>query len=217
MKKIISVATSLSVLAFLGFSVFEPELTKSLDVSISQEVTAEISLTCDSSVTGLTPIPGISGGTSNGSFSCTSTTNNDAGYNLKLKKTDLLCHSTAGCGTNKQFDDYPGPTTDPIDFIWQNASEDEEYWGFNLTAGEDVTQRFRDNGTQCNAGTNVTPDRCWVRVPTTPTEETVSNRTSPTSPSGNISSFGIRIQAGSNNFLTSGTYTTTLVLTGSMN
>jgi hypothetical protein len=205
------------VLFSLGiFLIFEPEIIESSDVSVSQEVTADIALSCDSSVSGLSAISGINGGTSNGSFSCTSTTNNSAGYNLKLKKTGLLCHS-GGCGENKQFDDYPGTTSDPIDFLWQDTPSGQEYWGFNMTAGDDVTQRFKDNGSQCNTGTNVTPERCWVRVPTNPTEETVANRNSPTSESGSLSSFGIRIQAGSNNFLFSGTYTTTLVLTAAMN
>jgi len=180
---------------------------------------SEISLTCSSSVTGLSPINGITGGTSNGSFSCNAVTNNSSGYNMTLKKNALLCHSTLGCGTDKQFDDY-STTSDPLDYNWANTPAGAEYWGFNVSSSSyptAVTQRFKDNGTACNTGSNVTDGRCWTRIPTTPTTETVVNRSSATNPSGDNTYFGIRIQAGSSNALNSGTYTTTIVVTVSTN
>lgn len=216
MKKIISLVAIISFLVFATYLFFEPELIKGADVSVSQTVTGEVTLTCDTAVSGLTGIPGVSGGTSNGTFSCTVTTNNNAGYNLKLKKTDDLCHS-AGCAVNQQFDDYTGTTTDPIDFEWTNVGSGAEQWGFNMTSGTDITQRFKDNGTACNTGTNVTSGKCWVRIPTDPTEETVANRASPTDAGGSASGFGIRIQAGGSNILRSGIYSTTLVATAAMN
>lgn len=207
----------------LGYLAFEPELIKgataTASVSLTQTVVGEITLSCDNSVSGLTTINGMTGGTSNGYFNCTSTTNNVTGYNLTLKKTGLLCHTT-GCGTNKQFDDYPGTTTDPIDFNFQAPGTDQEWWGFNIastTDTTDVTQRFKDNGTACNAGTNVTDGKCWVRVPTDPTVETIANRSTQTSPQGTRVTVGIRIQAGGSNSLQSGNYTTTLVLTATTN
>ena len=180
---------------------------------------SEISLTCSSTVSGLTAINGITGGTSNGEFSCNVVTNNSTGYNMTLKKIELLCHSTLGCGTNKQFDDY-STTSDPIDYNWANTPEGQEYWGFNVSSSSyptAVTQRFKDNGTQCNTGSNVSDGKCWTRIPTNPTTETVVNRTTATSPSGDNTYFGIRIQAGSSNALNSGTYTTTIVVTATTN
>ncbi|MBC7074453.1 hypothetical protein H5T58_03695, partial [Candidatus Parcubacteria bacterium] len=126
----------------------------------------------------------------------------------------------SGCGTNQQFDDYPGTTTDPIDFNWQNAGADQEYWGFNVASSTDptdITQRFKDDGSQCNSGNNVSNEKCWVRIPTDPNIEMIGNRNTWTSQSGTTITIGIRIQAGSNNFLKSGNYTTTLVATAAMN
>ena len=229
-KNIFRLIKNISFLAFIYLFIFsfvyfilEPKTLKSATdtkyVTLNQEVTAEISLTCSSTVSGLTAINGITGGTSNGEFSCNVVTNNSTGYNMTLKKIELLCHSTLGCGTNKQFDDY-STTSDPIDYNWANTPEGQEYWGFNVSSSSyptAVTQRFKDNGTQCNTGSNVSDGKCWTRIPTNPTTETVVNRTTATSPSGDNTYFGIRIQAGSSNALNSGTYTTTIVVTTSTN
>jgi len=220
MKKIISSVTIIGLLVVISYVIFEPEVIKGANIGVTQVVTGQVTLTCDASVSGLTSIPGVSGGTSNGTFSCTSTTNNDDGYNLKLKKTALLCH-TEGCAANQQFDDYTGTTTDPIDFNWTDVGSGVEEWGFNMTSGDDVTDRFRNAAgpaSPCNTGGGiVTAGQCWVMIPTTPDEETVANKTSPTDAAGSASGFGVRIQAGDSNFLRSGDYTTTLVATAAMN
>ena len=212
----------LFIFSFVYF-ILEPKTLKSATdtkyVTLNQEVTAEISLTCSSSVSGLTAINGMTGGTSNGSFSCNAVTSNSSGYNMTLKKTASLCHSTLGCGTDKQFDDY-STTSDPIDYNWANTPAGAEYWGFNVSSSSyptAVTQRFKDNGTACNTGSNVSDGRCWTRIPTSPSTETVVNRSSATDSSGDNTYFGIRIQAGSSNALNSGTYTTTIVVTVSTN
>jgi len=224
MKKTISLVIIIGLVASLSYLIFEPEIAKgtaaNADIGVLQTVTAEITLACDGSVNDLDPIPGMSGGTSDGSFSCTTTTNNDTGYSLRLRKAGLLCHG-AGCVENQQFDDYPGPTDNPIHYNWQDAGAGAEYWGFNMTSGVDVTQRFRNASgpaAPCNTeGGVVTPGQCWVRIPTDSPGETVASRGIPTPVGGIASGFGVRIQAGSNNLLRSGNYTTTLVVTAAMN
>lgn len=211
-------------LFYFGFLILEPQLLKgatdSKNVNVYQQVVEEISLTCSSSVSGSPAINGITGGTANGTFSCNVITSNAGGYNMTLKKSGNLCHSEQGCGTDTQFDDYPGSTNDPIDFNWQSPSAGGEHWGFNVSSSsypDSVTQRFKDNGSQCYAGSNVTDGKCWVRIPTSPTAETVVNRGSATGPSGDNTFFGLRFEAGSSNALVSGTYTTTLTVTVSTN
>lgn len=227
MKEVIEVISLVAVMSLVtlgGYIIFEGEMVKgeaTANVTVAQEVTGEITLSCATSVTGLTPIPGMTGGTSNGAFSCTSTTNDNEGYTLKLRKTGDLCHPL-GCAVNQRFDDYPGTTTNPIDFNWTNAGPGAEYWGFNMTSGVDVIQRFRNASgpaAPCNtAGGIVSDGHCWVRIPTPVADaETVANRTSPTPPEGISSGFGIRIQAGPNNHLRSGTYNATLTVTATMN
>ncbi|MGB9598484.1 MAG: hypothetical protein ACPLZH_01395 [Minisyncoccales bacterium] len=212
-------------LLFFSFTFFllEPNVLKSAtstqNVTLNQTVVEEISLSCDSSVTGLTSINGITGGTSNGTFSCNAITSNSTGYNMTLKKNALLCHSTLGCGTDKQFDDY-STTTDPLDYNFAEPGAGQEWWAFNVSSSSyptAVTQRFKDNGTACNTGTNVTDGKCWTRIPTTPTTETVVNRSSATDSNGDTTYFGIRIQAGSSNALNSGTYTSTITVTVATN
>ena len=212
-RLIISTATA-GLLAIFGFSLIEPTLTRGADVGVSQTVSAEINLACDANVAGLSAIAGISGGTSNGTFNCTTTTNNSAGYNLTFKKNGLLL--TAGGGADKQFDDYTGATGDPIDYNFAAPGAGVEYWGFNMTAGTDVATRFKDNGAACNVAGAVNAGQCWVRVPTTPTVETVATGATATGGSGVQSSFGVRMQAGASNALQSGTYTSTLVVTATM-
>ena len=230
LKKISYLGKNILLVSFLYLFIFsfvylvlEPRTLKSATdtkyVTLNQEVVEEIGLTCSTNVSGLTAINGITGGTSNGSFDCNVITSNSGGYNMKLKKSASLCHSTLGCGTDKQFDDY-ATTTDPLDFNWANTPSGAEYWGFNVSSSTyptAVTQRFKDNGSQCNTGTNVTDGKCWTRIPTGPTEETVVNRTTATTPEGDTTYFGVRIQAGSNNALNSGTYTTTIVVTATTN
>lgn len=203
------------------YLLFEPEILKSAQLTVTQLVVNEISLFCDQSVSGLSSISGMSGGTSDGYFSCLVFTNNDSGYTLTFNKTEPLCHLTAGCGENQQFNDYPGPTTDPIHFNWVNAKSGEEYWGFEMRSGEDVTSRFRSSSgpsAPCNVSNGVvTPGTCWVRIPTAPSAETVAYRASPTGSGGSSLSFGIRIQAGPNNSLRSGTYTSSVNITAMMN
>lgn len=208
------IALTAGVLVLFGYALVEPALTHGANVSVSQTVSAEINLACDASVAGLSAIPGISGGVSNGSFNCTTTTNNSAGYSLTFLKNALLL--TGAGGADKQFDDYTGPTANPLDFDFTSPGAGAEEWAFNITAGTDVTTRFKDDGVGCNTGSNVTSGKCWVRVPTTPTTETVASRASATGGSGVQTSFGVRMEAGANNALVSGAYTTTLVVTGAM-
>lgn len=206
---------------YLLYLFFEPEISKSAELTVTQMVINEISLFCDSEIAGLSSISGMTGGTSNGNFSCIVVTNNDEGYTLFFNKLTPLCHSTQGCGQDQQFNDYPGTTNNPIDFNWQNAGNGEEYWGFEMRAGEDVTQRFRNNtgpSAPCNAQNGiVSPDHCWVRIPTSPNYEIVGYRNFPTDVNGSSLTFGIRIQAGPNNSLRSGTYTSTISITAAMN
>lgn len=218
MKQVISLVAIISLMTMGSYLIFEPEFTKGQtaeNIIVTQEVTGEVSVVCDDSVSGLTPILGISGGTSNGTFNCTSTTNHATGYTLRLRRITQLCRTPA-CLVNERFDDYPGTTSDPIDFAWADAGAGAEYWGFNMTAGADVTRRFRDNNgaAPCNTdGGTVTAGRCWVRIPDAAPGENVARSTGPTPTAGTLSSFGIRIQAGPNNHLHTGIYNATLTAT----
>jgi hypothetical protein len=215
-KKALSLTLIINLIIFLSYVFFEPQLTKAVadETGISLSVTGEININCSTTAALSPAIAGQSGGIATTTFGCNVETNDDSGYNLKLKKDQLI--QTAGGGADKQFDDYT-TSTNPIDFTWGAVSAGAEEFGFCVNSGADTTQRYQDSGAACNTGSNVTAWRCWDYITTNPTEREVANRASATSGGGSYTEFGLRAEAGGSNNLQEGTYNCTTTATALVN
>jgi len=193
---------------------FESELVKAADdtTDVSLTVTTEITVDCDAACSMTTggPINAISGGSLTGTFTCTVTTPDSSGWNLTVKKSQILQRS--GGGANKEFTDYT--ENSPLDYAWTAPGAGNETFGFNLRAAtEDAVAKYTDNGSDtCGTGT-VSNDHCWTKFPTTPTTEKVSSSNAATDPAGDAVNFGLKAEAGGSNFLEPGAYTTTITAT----
>ncbi len=164
-----------------------------------------ISITSPSDVT-LTPsIGGVTGGTGNGSASWTIITDNPAGYSLTIKASS----SPALVSGAYSFADYTPAGANP-DFTWSVASTDSEF-GFT-PEGNDIVQKFLDNGILCGTGSSNAVDACWYYL-SSATTETISQSTSPNHPSGTATTVKFRATSGSSHIQVEGTYTATTTVT----
>jgi hypothetical protein len=163
-----------------------------------------LSATPASDVTMTPSIAGLSGGTANGTTSLTVTTDNFAGYEISLKAST----SPALKSSSDSFDDYV-PAGSPPDYNFTFGSS-ASVFGYNVF-GNDIYQMFKNNGSVCNAGTNITNQKCWKGFATTSymaVQGTTNNQ-----PSGTQTSILLKAGSGSSAYLTEGTYQGEIILT----
>lgn len=214
------------------YIVFEPKETSAADANnifnVTQNVTSEISLSCDSSIVltpsfpskpgGLTP----TSGPAKDDFDCKVITNNSAGYNLKVKNKDLGGSNIAlvhNADSNYKFTNYtPTPT-----YNWTEPSAGQALFAFTMgatsgsDAATDINQDFKNNGSACNTGSNVNDSsdmdnaKCWRGLDDT-NEINVVASDDDTTIDGEI--FRFRFQARADAIqLKAGDYTTELTVT----
>ncbi len=162
-----------------------------------------ISLAGASSVTMSPSIPGVSGGTANGSTTVTVLTDNSAGYQLTIESIDS---PSLKSGLNT-IDDY-APTGNP-DFTFATLAADAHF-GYS-PSGLDIVSRFKDNTSACGIGSGDTLLACWDGLSTTP--ETIALRTSANHPNGSTTTIYFRVGVGSSVVQPEGTYVATTTLT----
>ena len=216
MKKILAIAVIFVLASPLLFMFFEPQLTEAATttnqaVTVNQSVTGEITLSCGTPVNMSPAIAGMTGGTGSGTSTCTVTTNDTSGFNLKLKAGT----SPALKASSYSFADYTPATSSLPDFTWAIASSASEF-GYTINADvNDIDTSFKDDGSACNTGTNVTDNTCWLNASTT--DEQVGYRTSQTTSSGSSVSIKFQAQSGTTHFQEEGTYSATITVTASIN
>jgi hypothetical protein len=164
-----------------------------------------IAMSVSSSSVGLSPsIPGLSGGTANGSTSVSVTTDSLAGYQLTI-------HSSSNPSMQKGADsiaDYTPAGGNP-DFTFTTAAADSHV-GYT-PEGSDVVQRFLDNGAICNTDSGNTASSCWDGLSTTP--EVIAQGSGSNHPSGTQTSVRFRVGVGGSVAQAPGEYTATTTLT----
>ncbi|MES3031032.1 MAG: hypothetical protein V4697_01310 [Patescibacteria group bacterium] len=149
-------------------------------------------------------IGGLTGGTSVGSTDIAVTTDNPAGYTMTIKASS----SPAMQSLTSSIADYTPAGADP-DYNFSVASTDSEL-AFT-PEGEDIVQRFRDNGSFCNTGSSDTLDKCWAPLSTSP--QTIVTRNSPNHPGGTFTVINFRVGVGSARVQEPGTYIATTTVT----
>lgn len=154
----------------------------------------------------LTPsIPGVTGGTANGSVIWTVITDGPAGYTMSLKaSTDSALACSSGCNiATDRFSDYTPVTGGVPDYTWSISNSTAEF-GFS-PEGTDVAAKFKDDGVSaCNTGSNETADKCWYNLATTDT--IIASTAAGNHPAGTATAVKFKAQSGSANVQPAGSY-----------
>ncbi len=170
-----------------------------------QMTTNFIAMTSPSSVLMSPSIPGIGGGTANGSTTVTVTTDSAAGYTITIAASQSPAMTKGG----DSIADYVPASSDP-DFTFTTTATDAHV-GYS-PSGVDTSSRFKDNGVDtCNTDSNETNLACWDGLDTV--AETIVRRTSANTPNGSTTTVNFRVGIGGSVVQTAGTYTATTTLT----
>jgi len=152
----------------------------------------------------MTPsIPGVSGGTANGSTTVTVTTDSPSGYQLTVEATGTPAMQKG----SDTIADYV-PAGDP-DFSFITGVADSHF-GYT-PEGVDVVQRFLDDGGSCNTGSLETALACWDGLSTT--VEAIALAGGANHPSGATTTIRFRVGIGGSVLQAPGTYVATTTLT----
>lgn len=162
-----------------------------------------LALSSATDVTMAPSIPGVTGGTANGSTTVTAITDSTSGYQLTIQSSDTPSMQS---GVNTIADYTPGG--DP-DYTFTTGAADSHF-GYS-PFGDDITQAFRDNGNACNAGSNNTAEACWDGLSTTPA--IIAESVSANNPLGTDTTVYFRVGVGSSVLQAPGIYTATTTLT----
>jgi hypothetical protein len=163
-----------------------------------------IAITGASNVTLSPTIPGVSGGTSNGSTTVTVTTDSPAGYALTIEAENAPAMRKGA----DSISDYTPGGADP-DYTFTTGAADSHF-GYT-PQGSDVVQRFLDNGSSCNTGSGNTALSCWDGLSTTP--KTIASNTNSNHPAGMPTTVYFRVGVGGSVIQAPGVYIATTTLT----
>ena len=177
----------------------------SLRAGYQQMQEVSISMTAAASVIMTPSIGGITGGTANGSTSVTVLTDSSSGYQLSI----VAESAPAMRKDSDTIDDYV-PVANPNPDITFLTVPTQAHFGFS-PEGEDIIDRFRDNGSLCNvvAGDN-TPLVCWDGLSVS---EKVIAQGSANQPSGATTTIHFRVVVGGSIVIPEGDYIATTTLT----
>ena len=186
---------------------FPSSASFNLKAGYQQMTTRFISMTAPDDVVMTPSIPGITGGTSNGSTTVTVTTDSSAGYSLSINAGE----SPAMVKGSDSIADYvPGGADPDYDFT---IATDEAQFGYS-PSGFDFVQRFINDSSptpSCNAGATEDVLKCWDGLDTV--GEAIAQSTSANNPNGATTTVYFRVGVGSAVNQTAGTYTATTTLT----
>lgn len=152
----------------------------------------------------LSSMAGLSGGFSEGTMSWVVTTDNAAGYSMSIASSTTPALKSA----LDSLDDYTPLGADP-DYNFTNLPTNSTF-GFS-PEGTEVADRFKDNGSACNAGTSETTNKCWDGLSTTP--KVIAGRATSNHPSGSTITARFRAESGVDHIQTSGQYNVTIIAT----
>lgn len=171
-----------------------------------QQMDAEevyITITSDNDIA-LSAINGLTGGTSDGEGEWNVETNNNAGYTLYIRAGT----SPALKGLIASFADYTPSGADP-DYTFAVAASSAEF-GFS-PEGDDIVDRFRDNGAVCNSGLLDTSDSCWDGLTTS--DVPIAQSGTANEPDGATTTVKFRAQSGSSNIQENDAYSASITVT----
>jgi len=214
-------AMLVSSLALASFFMLEPNVGRAADdtdvFEVNQVITAEISFLTDSTIVTMAPqLTSLSGGRSSGTTTVRVNTNNSTGYFMTIQFSSTTAMTRDGGGG--RIENYNPATINIPDLNF--ASEVYGQFAYTVIASTsaDLDVTFRDDGGDCGAGSNNTPNTCWLN-PTSTVAETIINRTTATGGTGATTSIAFRVDIPMNPVpaIQTGTYTATATLTATTN
>jgi hypothetical protein len=219
-KSAFGAALLVVALGMSTFFAFEPSVSRSATTSftVTQQVTGDISVTVNNSaVTMVGTVSGLTGGYATGTTQAVVLTNNATGYYLTLAFSSTTAMKLNGASST--INNYSQAGADP-DFAWQdNASGGAGEFGYNVSASSsaDLDQSFKNDTSNCNAGSNMTADRCWA-TPSNVAEQ-IAFTSAPTPAGGSTTTikFKVAVPNAPSPSLPSGFYVATGTLTALTN
>ena len=220
-----TIATLLfSVVVYGSYLLLEPSAIKAQsvgkDITISQQITSEISLVTSPQNVTMGAIAGISGGASFGQTQLAVYTNNALGFTVTL--TASSAPAMLGATGGGSISNYTPVSASIPDFAFaSNTTGQASEFGYSVSASStsDLAQKFLDNGSACNVGSSDTggSSSCWYNASTTATS--TLNRTTSTLGSGATSTIFFRVNVPSNPAptLPQATYIATTTITATLN
>lgn len=153
----------------------------------------------------MTPdLPGLTGGTSNGSTTFTVTTDSPTGYQVTLQAANDPAMQKAD---GVSIANYNSGGVADFAFTIPAASA---VFGFS-PEGVDVADMFLDDTAACGVGTSETSGACWAGASTTPV--VIAESTSPNQPTGATTTILFQVGIANGGGVESGVYTATTTLT----
>ena len=180
-KQALLLATGMVLLCFTTFALLEPTLSLgqvNSSFTITQQITDEISFTVPATnITMVSPIQGISGGNATGTTQTVVRTNAINGYNMTIAFSTSTSAMRGLVSSSTSIRDYGTSTAAEPTFLFNASTSAQFAYTVSATTSTDLDPSFLNNGTNCNAGSTKTADRCW-KGPATTTFMVVNRTTS---------------------------------------
>lgn len=177
--------------------------TYSLRAGYQQMQEVYLSLSVSADVVLSPELPGITGGTSNGSTTFTVLTDSPSGYQLTIAAENTPAMQS---GANSIADYDAGPEPD-FSFI---VGSGDAFFGYT-PEGVDIVQDFLDDGGTCGLGGDDEPLACWEGPSTT--DRVIAVGAGSNHPSGATTTIHFRVGLGSGAGVVPGVYTATTTVT----
>jgi hypothetical protein len=178
-----------------------------VNAGYQQMQTVAISVVPPTNVTMSPALGGVTGGTSNGSTNFIVTTDDPAGYTSTIVASSSPALVNTASST-VSFADY-APVGSAPDFSF-SITPNESAFAFSVF-GADADQRFKNNGSSCNTGSNNTVQTCWDGLATS--AKTLAGSTVNNQPSGTETTLYFRAGVGSSRNQLAGNYVATTTIT----
>lgn len=177
----------------------------SLQAGYQQMQEVYISLSSIADIVMDTDLPGLTGGTSNGSTTFTVITDSPAGYQVTIEAENDPAMQRADAAS---IDNYNDGASADFAFTIPTASA---VFGFS-PEGVDVSAAFLDSGSgPCGVGSTDTVDACWAGVSTTAT--TIAEASDANHPDGATTTIEFQVGIANGANIESGLYVATTTVT----
>jgi len=227
MKKVIFLSVIALVALWSMALVMEPNASNAAtaDVTVTETVDADITVSVDDATISLGNIGGVTGGlrsslVTDHATTWTVKTNNPDGWKLELAggNSGKLCRLTSGCLTNDKFDAYTGGGTLPS-YNWQNPAAGSAQYGYVVTASsgtgnEFVPDRYFDDTSACSDAGRGHLGSCYDSLAASQTIGTSADASAFAGDTVTMH-FQSEMVAGSGFYLNPGTYTSVVTGTAS--
>jgi len=218
-NKVLSLTVIVNLIGAMTFMVFEPGPSKAVTdrITVTAEVTEEISITSPADILLASSIPSLTGNPgapASGSATWTVITGNSTGFNMKVQASS----SPAMRNTDGEyyFFNYT-PTTASADYTWTTPAVGSAEFGYSVTTETalDADTPFRNGGASCGNGTLNTDNQCWLNFDGT-NQTTVINRSTNTTSGGEDEKINFRAESRAQ-YLKEGYYDAYITVTAVVN